>query len=378
MLLEHQSHSAQLWASDGTSDGTGLVFEFPLGILPADEHHPTDLTVAGPNLFFTAVTADHGRELWISDGTPDGTVRLTDLAPGPSDAPLSLLTAWGADLAFIHHRGTPELWLASTDPAVGTRKIVDLPAGAEVYDMAASGSRLYLAASTPELGRELWISDGSAAGTAPIDIFPGPRDSAAGQFVPIDGGLFFAAQTDDGAGVEPWITGGNAFTTRRVADIFKGPVGSLPEEAVRVGQRVYFAATSDTIGRELFYLDLDAVEPSRPPCPANHFCPQDGRFQVALEWRADGESDLAQIVQSGDESALFWFFQPDNWESMVKVLDGCDLNGYFWVFAATSSDVGYTLTVRDLDSGLERVYTNPEGVSAPAIADSKAFANCHG
>ncbi len=40
-----------------------------------------------------------------------------------------------------------------------------------------------------------------------------------------------------------------------------------------------------------------------------------------------------------NESGLFWFFDDDNWEMLVKVLDGCGTNGHFWVFLAAATDV---------------------------------------
>ena len=103
-----------------------------------------------------------------------------------------------------------------------------------------------------------------------------------------------------------------------------------------------------------------------------------GRFEAEVTWR-----DFAGRTGSGwvappatDGSALFWFFGPDNWEVMVKVLDGCGLNGHFWVFHAATTSVEYTLTVTDTQTGEVRRYENPLGRSAPAVTDTAAFATC--
>jgi hypothetical protein len=58
---------------------------------------------------------------------------------------------------------------------------------------------------------------------------------------------------------------------------------------------------------------------------------QNGRFEVDVEWRtAAGETGKGRPAQKPTvDSALFWFFSPTNWELMVKVLDGCQLNGHF-------------------------------------------------
>ena len=58
------------------------------------------------------------------------------------------------------------------------------------------------------------------------------------------------------------------------------------------------------------------------------------------------------------------------------MLDGCGLNNRFWVFSAATTNVAYTLTVTDSETGTKKEYVNPLGVSAPAITDTDAFATC--
>ena len=102
------------------------------------------------------------------------------------------------------------------------------------------------------------------------------------------------------------------------------------------------------------------------------------RFAVTVAWRdAEGATGSAQLVPHGsDDSGLLWFFEPDNWEMLVKVLDGCGINDRFWVFAAATTDVEYTLRVEDTASGEVRDYFNPLGTASPALADTDAFATC--
>ena len=61
---------------------------------------------------------------------------------------------------------------------------------------------------------------------------------------------------------------------------------------------------------------------------------------------------------------------------LVKVLDGCGINDRFWVYAAATTDVEYTLEVTDTWTGQTVIYANPLGVSAAAITDTDAFATC--
>lgn len=107
-------------------------------------------------------------------------------------------------------------------------------------------------------------------------------------------------------------------------------------------------------------------------------CLHQGRFQVEVAWEDfEGRSGLGHSVSyQTSESGLFWFFNPRNWEVMVKVIDGCDFNGHFWVFSAATTDVAFDLTVQDTLSGLQRTYSNRLGVPAPANTDVFAFPSC--
>ena len=61
----------------------------------------------------------------------------------------------------------------------------------------------------------------------------------------------------------------------------------------------------------------------------------------------------------------------------VTISVGCaGVNGHFWVFAAATTNVEYTLRVTDGETGEERGYFNPLGTSAEAITDTGAFASC--
>jgi len=107
-------------------------------------------------------------------------------------------------------------------------------------------------------------------------------------------------------------------------------------------------------------------------------CLNGGRFQVEVEWTDfEGVSGPGQVVDFGsDDSGLFWFFREENWEMLVKVLDGCAFDGSYWVFAAATTNVGYTLTVTDTVNDETVEYANPVGTLAPAITDTGVFGGC--
>lgn len=120
------------------------------------------------------------------------------------------------------------------------------------------------------------------------------------------------------------------------------------------------------------------AKPARCRENATTLCLDDDRFRVELTWTSvDGTKRAGQAAPHGaDDSGAFWFFDQDNWEVLVKVLDGCAINGHHWVFAAAATDVGYELTITDTRSRERRTYSNPAGVMAPAFADTTAFATC--
>ena len=107
-------------------------------------------------------------------------------------------------------------------------------------------------------------------------------------------------------------------------------------------------------------------------------CLQDGRFKVEVTWTDFvGQSGPGRTVDFGsDDSGSFYFFDRDNHEMVVKVLDGCDFNQHFWVFASSATDVAYELTVTDTRTNDSRTYQNELGNPAPAITDTSAFATC--
>jgi hypothetical protein len=79
---------------------------------------------------------------------------------------------------------------------------------------------------------------------------------------------------------------------------------------------------------------------------------QGDRFLVNLEWTdPTGAAKVAHPVRLTDESAYFWFFDPANAELTLKLLDGQAVNGHFWLFLASMTDLPFTLTVIDLGAG---------------------------
>lgn len=98
-----------------------------------------------------------------------------------------------------------------------------------------------------------------------------------------------------------------------------------------------------------------------------------GRFQVEVDWQDfRGKTGDGKTLSLGDVTGAFWFFQPDNLELAVKVLDGRRVNGHFWVFYGALSTVSYELVVTDTITGQVSRYQNPAGRLA-SVGDTRAF-----
>ena len=117
----------------------------------------------------------------------------------------------------------------------------------------------------------------------------------------------------------------------------------------------------------------------KPTCQdsATTLCLQQSRFRVTVDWVDFESTGSGSVVNPGNGGGVFYFFDTNNWEMLVRVIDGCgSFNDRFWVFAAATTNVEYELRVTDTVTGQERLYTNPLGQDAPAILDTSAFATC--
>ena len=124
------------------------------------------------------------------------------------------------------------------------------------------------------------------------------------------------------------------------------------------------------------------VEADRPQgnCAADERtrCLRDSRFAVTATWTVgngdDADARNATVVPAGtNDSGLFSFFDPANWEILVKVLDACKMNGHVWVFTASTTNLGSVVRIEDTVTGESREYRNAPGAAASAVTDNKAF-----
>jgi ELWxxDGT repeat protein len=140
-------------------------------------------------------------------------------------------------------------------PAVLTADIAAGTAGSQPRDIVPFGSGVAFTAWRPDVGREVFVSDGTPSGTRLVaDVLPGVRGSGARELTVAGGVLYFVA--DNGSsGAELWRSDGTAVGTRMVRDVWPGAPGSRPEWLTALGGQVAFSADDGSTGRELWRSD---------------------------------------------------------------------------------------------------------------------------
>jgi ELWxxDGT repeat protein len=277
-----RTHGSQLWVSDGTTQGTTPVtnidaFGYNYGL------YPQDLTVFKGHLFFSANDGVNGAELWESDGTTAGTFMLDDINSGPGSSSPANFTAVGDKLFFTADDGVHgrELW-ATDGTTVGTALVKDINPGpgssfhnpSNYAIMANVDGVLLFSADDGAHGLELWRSDGTAAGTTPVrDINPGPGDGivlpSAYSFTVIGGELFFAA-ADGVHGDQLWMSNGTPDGTQPVSTTLAFPDPVTLKPLADINGSLYFSANDGIHGLQTWIIPADQIEDLKDHKRAKH------------------------------------------------------------------------------------------------------------
>lgn len=250
----------ELWVSDGTESGTGLVRDLRSGFdlygapLSGD---PRNLTSVNGKLFFSAVDDWNDREVWVSDGMTAGTDLVKNINTGTQDANVQQFVEVGSKLFFVADDGIngEAVWVA--DRSLGTVAIAaDVTASANdrVNGLAKFGNGVIF--HNDSLG--VYSTDGITT-TALTSATPVPFNDEGDLFLEV-GMLAYFVTSDAANGQELWKTNGTAAGTSLVADLYAGTGSSQPRDLVGFQDRVFFSAdylssSGVSLGRELFRSD---------------------------------------------------------------------------------------------------------------------------
>lgn len=237
----------QLWTSDGTEGGTQIFQDIApnAGCMAVSAFLPNPY---GVDRLFVTRDPQHGSEIWRTDGTAAGTTLVKDINPGPGDGVMSLLATESnvqvnGKILFMANDGVNgwELW-ATDGTNAGTQLLKDMVPGSAGGDTQLANysgfkkfpdGRILLNITTSTYGSELWITDGTTAGTFLLkDIFPGTPSGVWGairilaEFTGPPYRIVFEASTSN-TDREPWITDGTTAGTIKLAD-FQASTQSFP------------------------------------------------------------------------------------------------------------------------------------------------------
>ncbi len=106
-------------------------------------------------------------------------------------------------------------------------------------------------------------------------------------------------------------------------------------------------------------------------------CLNEDRFQIEVDFETpQGQTGRGQAVALTSDTGYFWFFSDDNVELIIKVLDGCGINGHYWIFAGGLTDVRVTINVTDTTTGDVQTFENPQSTAFEPIQLIEAFMTC--
>src|SRR5665213_1715541 len=295
-----------LWKSDGTTAGTSLIETFTRASVG-----PAQMTASGGKLFFNAMgyygSGQYAAspELFVSDGTPAGTLAVTT-SVGPVTGAADLTDVNGT-LFFTGANG--QLWKSDGTPQ-GTMQVATFPPGGLGIlhnSLQNVNGTLYFQGQDAAHGDALWKTDGTNAGTTWI------TSNFNGDLTYANGTLFFGG-IDNSHGQELWKTDGTPAGTMIVKDIATlGAIGSVPYDLTAYKGELYFSAADDTHGDELWKSDgtaagtviVDDINPgfadsfprSLTVCGGTlYFTADDGKHGNEL-WKTDGTTAGTVMVK---------------------------------------------------------------------------------
>lgn len=227
---------------------------------------------------------------------------------------------------------------------------------------------LAIAAGAAGLAGGLWETRDAGATWSPVLVsaLPEPPPLSGIQFDPIDRTVLYAVAGDGGGAIDRVLASRDAGATWSAVDLpLASPVRQLT--VTPTAPRNLLAIAGDrSLERTVFALPLC---PGRPTA----LCLHEDRFLVEVAWEDfQGGRGSGFAAPLTPDAGTFWFFEPDNVELAVKVLDARAVNGHWWVFFGALTNVEFDLRVVDLEGGRGRLYSNPSGRFA-SLGDTAAF-----
>lgn len=238
----HPDTGTELWKSEGTAETTLLVKDLTEG---SASTQPGYITTGSCGLFFNGLS---NHKLYFSDGTSLGTVLISDqVRVGVLDEPY--FTEFKNDMYFRAADMTSgtgsQLWKVTGSSAVRVTSIVDGTTELDPRHLTVVGNKMFFVGEKQPFGRELWVYDDGGIHMVK-DINPdGHGNLSGGFFTGFRDKLVFSAGVPS-TGVELWVSDGTEAGTKMVKDLLPGVIGSGVISPVNIGDTLYFSAHDGT------------------------------------------------------------------------------------------------------------------------------------
>ncbi|TVZ55076.1 putative secreted protein (Por secretion system target) [Lutibacter sp. Hel_I_33_5] len=254
---DYKGQGFRIWTTDGTEAGTkSLKPVWPDGKVPSTLQKINNKLIFSSGS--TQGTYNIG-ELWVSDGTDTGTKLLKDInKAGNINSSPQFLTKLNGKVYFAADDNINGRELFVFDGTT-TTLVKDINPGfqsSKPHDFYLFGDKIIFKAYSLDKGLELWITDGTTAGTKILkDINPNGdgflNDNRAyvriGYFKEFNSELYFFANNGTN-GMELWKTDGTEAGTTMLKDINSGanscsrPALDLRPKIVETNNELYFYA----------------------------------------------------------------------------------------------------------------------------------------
>jgi ELWxxDGT repeat protein len=261
-LYAYDGLGNELYVTDGTAEGTVLVKD--INADPYSSSNPGHLTPVNGLLYFAANDGS-GSRLWVSDGTEEGTNQVKN--DENIYAEINYYTFYNDPFPLIkgvlYFQGSTaetgyELAKYDTKDANASIRLVKdiIPgeASSNPSNMTNVKGTLFFNTQPGTGDQELWKTDGTEAGTVLVKDINSGGENYFGQFINVKGTLFFN-YTNDEMGAELWKSDGTTAGTVLVEDIYPGAKSSHPSPLTNNDGILLFAANRGAKGRELWKSD---------------------------------------------------------------------------------------------------------------------------
>ena len=263
-----------MWVTDGTTAGTQSFLPIGFRDYYNSLYLPNAIQTDADHFLFAGDSMGLNDFVFISDGTPGGTQMIKDFNPaqviasGSQAHPGNFTPVGNGKFIFTASTVTDgrEIWVTD-GTAAGTTMIKNIGPGAKDYLtfqdgstlFHSDGSKAYFFANDSIHGAEPWVSDGTAAGTMMLkDINPGIAKSlTSSQFATLNGKTYLIANSP-AEGTEIFETDGTTAGTHLLTDFFPGTPGGVSADLLALNGKLLFNGTQTPGSRHLYAYDPTA------------------------------------------------------------------------------------------------------------------------